>query len=171
MVFSISLLCQNAGMRVNVRTIVEFILRYTFWLAAVAGGFYLMLRIRTSVLLTVVRASGGSPRQAILGLIDKGSLIVIAIALIVCVGVIEYYLMRAKNLVGVIHRFALVIGIELLVLALNDTLLQIVVGIEYRSTLSVIAFLAELILGGLLVSHTTWWPKLFGRRQPISSPK
>jgi hypothetical protein len=148
----------------KLKTVLDFVYRYALWLVSCAGGFYLLLRARNTVLfgMTGVFGAGAIQRYKV-ALVDRWSIIIIAIALIVFIGMIEYYYSRAKNARLVLTRFLIVTGIELLVLAGIDAIMQIILGINTRNVLSVLLFAAELVAGVLLVTHRTWWAAIFRR--------
>lgn len=146
-------------MRQTLRNILDFVVRYALWLLSVAAGFYLLLRTRTTVLLAVASwfdDGAAGPYRA--GLVDKWGMIIMAIGLIVAVGVIEYAYNGARGAKELVSRFLKVTGVEVLILAGLDALLQAVVGLASRNTFTVILFFVELFVGVLLVSHASWWP-------------
>ena len=152
-------------MREKLLTVAKFILQYLLWLLSCAGGFYLLLRLRTTILYALAGPLGGSMGAKYTAvLVDRWGTILLAIVLIILVGITDYYYTRSKNTRHLFSRFFVVTGTELLILAAMDALMQIIIGVGARSTLTVLLFAAELVLGVLLVTHPSWWPRLFGRR-------
>ena len=140
------------------------ILQYLLWFAASAGGFYLMLRARTTVLVVASRIASGNVGRSAVRIVDQWGIIMIAIGLIICIALIERFLQHASSTGNMVNRFVVVLGIELLTLALADTITQVTIWTEIRRPLGMISVTVELILGGLFVTSGTWWPKVFRRR-------
>jgi hypothetical protein len=148
-------------LRDKLLNVLRFILKYVLWLVSCAGGFYLLLRVRSTILLAT--AGMYDERVSIKWsaiIIDRWGLIIIAIVLLIFVGLIEYFYSQTKTERELFSRFLFVTGVELLVLALLDAMFQLVIGIDARTTITVLMFVGELVLGIAFVSHRAWLPAL-----------
>ena len=123
------------------------VLRYVLWIAATVGGFFIMLRLRTTILIASYGLSGGDPGTNMIRVVDKFSMLIIGIALIICVVLIEYFLSRSSGVAHMVSRFLTVVGIELLSLALMDVVVLGSIGIENRTAIGAFLFTVELGLG------------------------
>ena len=150
-------------MREKLQKVAKFILMYFLWLLSCGAGLYLLLRARTTLLYGLARTGtfrGGLSLEYTGILIDRWGTIVLAIVLIVLIGITDYFYIGSKNTRHLFSRFFMVTGVELLILAGIEAVFQIIIGLGARTTLTVLVFAFELVVGVLLVTHQSWWPRL-----------
>ena len=157
-------------MRERLRGTVEFVVQHIFWLVSCAGTLYLMLQTRSALLYGTARLVQGLPvGDSLVVVTDNWSIILIAIAAIVCVVMIEYFYMHAKSFGNLVSRFLVVTGIELLVMSGISAIVGLLLGIDTSTPATVLVFTATLVSGTLMVTHLVWFPRLF-RHGPRKSP-
>lgn len=158
-------------MRERLRGTVEFVVQHIFWLVSCAGTLYLMLQTRSALLYGTVRLVQVLPDgDSLVVVTDNWSIILIAIAAIVCVVMIEYYYMHAKGFGDLVSRFLVVTGIELLVMFGISAIVQLLLGIDGSTPATVLVSTATLVGGTLMVTHRVWFSRLF-RQGPRKSPR
>ena len=142
-------------------TFIRSTLRYALWILASIGGFYILMRTRSTVLSVLARIIKDRSFQSPINVIDKFSILFIGIGVIICMVLIEYYLFKAEKTNELFRRFIAVLGIEFLVLASLDLIQQVAVGLRFTTALGIIIFSVELVLGIALLGSKLWWPKVW----------
>ena len=147
----------------KVKDIIRFAVEHLLWLVSCAGAFYLMLRTRATVLYgSVALFANATTANTKVAMLDKFAIVLIGVGLISCVVLVEYHYIHATSFGDLISRFMAVTGIEIVVLGVLMTLMQVVWGIAAVPTSILVLIVAQIVFGVVLLTNRLWLRRLFG---------
>ena len=131
------------------------IAKYVLWAALTVMFFFVLLTGRASLLAAVAGyAAKGFYQEMQVRLVDKIYIIIAGLFALVGIVVTQHYMANSYGWKSMLLRFALALGVLLIVLALFTFIKQIYQCDLFESVISTVTFLGPLLLGATLVTVT-----------------
>ena len=130
----------------------QYILVYVIWLVCLMLGFWLILTSREveRTSLTLYYAGSSITRQAQVGLLDQVYFIVTGFLWLILMIFSEQYFRKGIARNDLLHRAAVIIAPELLLIALSELSLVVELGLYQQPWVNWLRTIIELIASGLL---------------------
>ena len=130
----------------------QYILAYVIWLFSLLLGFWFIIVSREGVItaLTLYYAGDSIARNLQVGMMDKVYFLFVGFLWLILMIVSEEYFRKGIARKNLIHRVAIIIAPELLLIALSEISVVLELGLYQQSWLNWLRIIVELITSGLL---------------------